>query len=303
MPGAKLGHIPSYTKENKSEDGRHVRIGNMLQIVPTDPEKSRPSPKQSLASPMAAAMVPPPAAVASGSAVVPEENTKANELLRKLEEQKKIKEAERRQRREQRLAERAELQKKQLEDLSITKDEVPRENDNSNSSNHTSSGRILETIEREEDHEARILAEAMTSVPEEDHDLNEDEEEIEDVQSMSSAERKLKSKKQKGDDVRYISLKPFSKKERKRQAKNNVETSEPIDEFEEEEEEFVKRSPVPLPDPSTLKSILHAVGFTNKQDTIKKMLKYADGVLPGQGSPDHHNEVTEPSPPSLQSNR
>ena len=197
-----------------------------------------------------------------------------------------------------------------LEDQSITKDEISRENDNSNSnnstSNHTSSGRILETIEREEeDHEARILAEAMTSVPEEDHDLNEDEnEEIElDVQSMSSAERKLKSKKQKGDDVRYISLKPFSKKERKRQAKNNVETSEPIDEFEEEEEEFVKRSPVPLPDPSTLKSILHAVGFTNKQDTIKKMLKYADGVLPGQGSPDHHNEVTEPSPPSLQSNR
>ena len=119
MPGAKLGHIPSYTKENKSEDGRHLRIGNMLQIVPTDPEKSRPSPKQSLASPMAAAMVPPP--VASGSAVVPEENTKANELLRKLEEQKKLKEAERRQRREQRLAKRAELQKKQLGVISFKK--------------------------------------------------------------------------------------------------------------------------------------------------------------------------------------
>ena len=136
----------------------------------------------------------------------------------------------------------------------------------------------------------------MTSVPEEDHEVNVAE--IEDIQSMS-AEKRSKSKKK--DDVRYISLKPLSKKERKRQAKN-LETTETIEEFEEEEEEFVKRSPVPLPDPSTLKSILHGAGYSNK-DTIKKVLKYADGVLPGQGSPDHHNEVIETSPPPLQSNR
>ena len=104
--------------------------------------------------------------------------------------------------------------------------------------------------------------------------------------------------------VRYISLKPLSKKERKRQAKNLEATQETIEEFEEDEEDFVKRSPVPLPDSSTVKSILHAVGYSSSTGTgNRKVLKYADGVLPGQGSPDHHNEVMDTSPPALQSNR
>lgn len=144
-----------------------------------------------------------------------------------------------------------------------------------------SSGRILESIEREEDKEARILAEAMTSVPEE-------EEEEEDIQGFSAAERRSKSRGGKKDDVRYISLKPFWKKgERKRQKEEESNGQDDLD--DEEEENFQPASPVPLPDASTCKSILHQFGFDHKpKESKKKSLRYADGVLPGQGSPDHN---------------
>ena len=366
MPGAKLGHIPSYSQqENKSisgltgnaggleaaasaDSGRHLRVGNMLQIIPTNAEQkqhlndhnihSKHSPKP-VVSPMASSAASfllkiknkNPEPEITGSSVAQQEEIKAKELLRKkLEEQKKQKEAERRLRREQRLAE---LQKKELLEAEQNKkqaseDLISRENKKqsgtgssssstssntglsaTNSSGGGGSGRILETIEREEeDHEARILAEAMTSVPDDDHELIPETEvgggqvpEV-DIQGMTSAERRSKSKK-KDHEVRYISLKPLSKKERKRQAKNLEASQETIEEFEEDDEDFVKRSPVPLPDSSTVKSILHAVGYSSSKDTTKKVLKYADGVLPGQGSPDHHNDVMETSPPALQSNR
>ena len=359
MPGAKLGHIPSYSQqENKSTAasiggleaaaavgvdaaGRHLRVGNMLQIVPNaeqqkqhlgdhnKPSKHSPKPVVSPMAPNSAFVLQPSAASSAA-----QEEIKAKELLRKkLEEQKKQKEAERRLRREQRLAE---LQKKELEaeqnkkaaaaaSEAVQDPNFSRENkkqsgtgsssnsstsSSNNNSSSTNSGRILETIEREEeDHEARILAEAMTSVPDDDHELNEVDEAAEvghvevDVQGLTSAERRSKSKNKKDQVVRYISLKPLSKKERKRQAKNLEAAQETIEEFEEEEEDFVKRSPVPLPDSSTVKSILHAIGYSSSKDTTKKVLKYADGVLPGQGSPDHHNDVMDTSPPALQSNR
>merc|ERR1712004_382658 len=128
----------------------------------------------------------------------------------------------------------------------------PSSNPPENKKSEASGGRILATIEREEDKEARILAEAITAVPEPDSD----QEGEEDIQSFT-AERRSKSKKK--DDIRYISLKPLSKKERKRQQKlleseNNEEAENDI---EESPEDFVKRSPVPLPDASTCKPILH----------------------------------------------
>ena len=314
MPGAKLGHIPSYTKENsgKSADQDsnrgHLRVGNMLQIVPSNSDSiekstsSRPSPKtSSTASPMT--MVPVVALAGERQLASVQEESKAhNELLKRLEEKKKQRELEKKQKREQRLLEAA---KRHENEISRENSELQQNNsENSTTKSSTkSSGRILETIEREEDHEARILAEAMTSVPEEDafeDMLNDDE--MEDIQGMSAEKRSNKSKKK--DEVRYISLKPFSKKERKRQARNLV-ANDSIDDFDDEDEDFVKRSPVPLPDASTCKSILHGAGYniSKSKDTIKKVLKYADGVLPGQGSPDHHNDVLDPSPPSLTSNK
>ena len=58
----------------------------------------------------------------------------------------------------------------------------------------------------------------MTSVPEDEDEDHDHIEEEEDIQSFSAAERRSKSKQRKNaTDVRYISLKPFFKKERKRQ--------------------------------------------------------------------------------------
>ena len=68
--------------------------------------------------------------------------------------------------------------------------------------------------------------------------------------------------------------------------------------------EYVKASSVPLPDASTCKSILHRFGYNNEtaRDPHKKNLRYADGVLPGSGSPDHHSTATlEVSPPPTHS--
>ena len=278
---SKLGHIPQYPQKSSvdpPEEGRLVRVGNMLQIVP-EPNivKSK----------------------AVGTPVTPNdqlESNKAKELMRKLEEAKKKKEAERKARREQRLLE---LQKRQLE----LHDTVLEE------SNVKTSTRILETIEREEDHEAKVLAEAMSSIPDEDEDDHE-EEAIEDIQGLSAAKRKREKKK---TEIRYISLKPLSKKERKRQAKIiqndpalllDAQDPDPDQELEDPED-FVKPSPVPLPDAESVKSILHRFGNLDKASRreSKKVLRYADGVLPGQGSPDHHNAPQEPSPPPPSHNR
>jgi len=171
------------------------------------------------------------------------------------------------------------------------------------SSSGSSSRTILESIEREEDKEARILAEAMTSVPEdEEEEDHEPIQEEEDIQSFSSAERRSKNKRK--NEVRYISLKPFFKnvkKERKRQHKmvnwpendqaelesNGGAAAQEDFDNDENEEDFVKASPVPLPDASSCKSILHRFGYNNESGTNqKKNLRYADGVLPGSGSPD-----------------
>ena len=80
-----------------------------------------------------------------------------------------------------------------------------------------------------------------------------------------SAIKKKKKKKDK-DAVHYITLKPFSKKERKRQKMAEMAALDAVDlqdeDEDDEEEEFRPRSPVPLPDPSACKPILVQLGFS-----------------------------------------
>ena len=90
----------------------------------------------------------------------------------------------------------AEQQKKQLEQEEQHQQQQPSLDPPENKKSEASGGRILETIEREEDKEARILAEAITAVPEPDSD----QEGEEDIQSFN-AERRSKSKKK--DDIRW----------------------------------------------------------------------------------------------------
>merc|ERR1719350_382716 len=68
-----------------------------------------------------------------------------------------------------------------------------------------------------------------------------------------------------------------------------VENDDTFSNFETEE--FIPRSPVPLPDVSTCKPILVQLGFSLSKKE-KKVLRYADGVLPGQGSPDHTEDCS-----------
>ena len=80
-----------------------------------------------------------------------------------------------------------------------------------------------------------------------------------------SAIKKKKKKKDK-DAVHYITLKPFSKKERKRQKMAEMAALDAGDlqdeDDDDEEEEFRPRSPVPLPDSSECKPILVQLGFS-----------------------------------------
>ena len=83
--------------------------------------------------------------------------------------------------------------------------------------------------------------------------------------------------------VHYISLKPFSKKERKRQkaalaAEGVADMGGPVavpegGEEEDEEEEYVPRSPVPLPDADTCKPILVQLGFSSLSSAEKTKKK------------------------------
>ena len=182
----------------------------------------------------------------------------------------------------------------------------------------TGGGRILESIERdeEENKEARILAEAQAKVQDDEED---EEETLDDIQGYSAAERRSKSRK-KDADVRYISLKPFFKRNRKEATEADFESNgnsstafieNPSEDMDDNssDENYVKPSPVPLPDASTCKSILHHIGFDKNKCANnggrQKTLRYADGVLPGSGSPDHHNsqDISSPSLAPTSANR
>ena len=94
---------------------------------------------------------------------------------------------------------------------------------------------------------------------------------------------KRKRKRDK-DSPMLITLKPFYRPNDKNKngKKRKLDTSEAVEESTEDEE-FTPRSPVPLPDNSSLRPVLKP--YMSKCHG-KKVVKYADGVLPGQGSPD-----------------
>ena len=105
---------------------------------------------------------------------------------------------------------------------------------------------------------------------------------------------KKKRKREKGSPM-LITLKPFYRPNEKKGVKKRKLDAAYDDAEEYVEEEFTPRSPVPLPDNVNLRPVLKPY-MTRCQD--KKNVSYADGVLPGQGSPDHHLTpgVTTPAP-------
>merc|ERR1719228_18816 len=105
---------------------------------------------------------------------------------------------------------------------------------------------------------------------------------------------KPKKKRKEKDTPLLITLKPFYRPNEKNGKKKKVVRELTPAEEAALEENFVPRSPVPLPDSAGLKPVLvkpylsrvKLPGFSASVEKKTKGVKYADGVLPGQGSPD-----------------
>lgn len=112
-------------------------------------------------------------------------------------------------------------------------------------------------------------------------------EEVEKQETEMKDGDKRKRKREK-DSPMLITLKPFYRPNDKKGLKKRKLDSEVVeDSFEEEE--FTPRSPVPLPDQSNLRPVLRP--YMTKSQDKSRQVKYADGVLPGLGSPDHNPPV------------
>ena len=108
-------------------------------------------------------------------------------------------------------------------------------------------------------------------------------EEVEKQETEMKGEGEKKKRKREKDSPMLITLKPFYRPNDKKGVKKRKIGTPDYNEEDVEDEEFTPRSPVPLPDNSNLRPVLRPY-MTKSED--KKSVKYADGVLPGQGSPD-----------------
>ena len=199
----------------------------------------------------------------------------AQAVASKLQEMQLAKEEERRKRKEQKMAERLAAQ---LTEVAV--DEVKKEEEV-----RTGTGRILDMVEKQEQHK------------------EETEEEGEKKKDIEGKGGRKKKKERDANSPLLITLKPFyrpnEKNGKRKRAVKEIEVEEP-------EEDFVPRSPVPLPDGAGLKPVLVKPYLTrmklpgfNSTEKKSKGVKYADGVLPGQGSPDHGQAApAPPQPPS-----
>lgn len=115
------------------------------------------------------------------------------------------------------------------------------------------------------------------------------------LQEQATEEKSKKKKKEENGTPTLITLKPFYRPHEKKGKKKKPETP-PQEEWNDYTD--VPRSPVPLPDRSTCKSVLVELGFgVSKDKRTKKSVKYKDGVLPGQKSPDHSARDSPEEPP------
>jgi len=197
----------------------------------------------------------------------------AQAVASKLQEMQAAKEDERKKKKDQKMAERmAQLEAKGDEKAPESKT-LPAK---------IATGRILEEVEKQE-------------IEKKEKDVKED---IKESEKKKHSEEKRKKRKDR-DSPLLITLKPFYRpNDKKDKKKRKVEVPDP----ELTDEEFVPRSPVPLPDNSTLKPVLIKPNQTKLKlvslaSSSKKGVKYADGVLPGQGSPDQDFSPVDSSAP------
>jgi len=199
----------------------------------------------------------------------------AQAVASKLQEMQAAKEEERRRKKEQKMADRLAAQLSEVAaEVQEAEQEVVR----------TATGRILDMVERQEDRAARGEGEPREDARE---------------RLPADGEVKGKRKRKEKDAPLLITLKPFYRPNERNGRKRKVEPVEV-----EEEEDFVPRSPVPLPDSAGLRPVLvkpylarmKLPGYGSTPVKKSKGVKYADGVLPGQGSPDQEQAPPPPKP-------
>jgi len=195
----------------------------------------------------------------------------AQAVASKLQEMQAAIEDERKKKKEQKMAERmAQMDAAKKEEKVLENKIIPVK---------AATGRIFDEVEKQE-----------IEMKEKDVKLD-----VKDGEKKKHEEKRKKRKDK--DSPLLITLKPFYRpNDRKDKKKRKVE----LPEADLTDEEFVPRSPVPLPDNSSLKPVLIKPNQTklkiiSEGSSDKKGVKYADGVLPGQGSPD---QDFSPPPPS-----
>ena len=234
--------------------------------IPTYDDTSLSPAKAALPQPKATP-TPPKATVEKEAAMVA-----AQAVASKLQEMQVAKEEERRRRKEQKMAER--LAAQLTEQVPPVEEQVQEAGEVSRGG-----GRILDMVERQEGRAREGGQE-------------------------DRREAKQRRKRKEKDSPLLITLKPFYRPNEKNGKKKKA--ARELTEAEEAalEESFVPRSPVPLPDSSGLKPSLvkpylgvKIPGYANSLEKKAKGVRYADGVLPGQGSPDHGQARNTPPPP------
>lgn len=196
----------------------------------------------------------------------------AQAVASKLQEMQAAKEDERKKKKEQKMAERLALMDAKREEKVQETKVVPVK---------VATGRIFDEVEKQE-------------IEMKEKDVKMD---VKDSEKKKNSEEKRRKKKDK-DSPLLITLKPFYRpNEKKDKKKRKIEIPDP----ELTDEEFVPRSPVPLPDNSSLKPVLIKPNQTklklvSEAGSERKGVKYADGVLPGQGSPDQDFSPPAPTP-------
>jgi len=232
----------------------------------------------------------------------------AESVAAKLQEMQAAKEEERRKKREARMAERMAMMEPVTEVTDVTKEDKIEPK----GSKVASGPRILEALEKKEV-EVKMDEDSRKKEQEQKREIG-ILDQLLPVLDQTPAKEKRNKKKGDPDTPTLITLKPFYRPEEKKKMKKEKmkKVSPPAPTFPEspelgEEEEFVKKDPVPLPDNSVCKPVLVKLGFSIARDQNggsaaprnKKLVKFVDGVLPGQGSPDINTDsptapTTEP---------
>lgn len=269
-----------------------VRLGNVLHV--------QPSPKVPLTTGLPAkiptydsnspkvdpgpARPPYPRSVAAER----EQASKAAEsVAAKLQEMQAAKEEERRKKREARMAERMAMMEtnKDIKEESSDADGIK-----------VAPTRILEALEKKE-----------VEVKKDEDRMKKDDAEVKmevgeiGVKVQGTPKDKKNKKKPDPDTPTIITLKPLNRNSDKKKKVKKMSPPSINESPEEEPEEFVKKSPVPLPDNSLCKSVLVKLGFAVARDQNgtanrdRKRVEFVDGVYPGQGSPDISNDNSPPS--------